>query len=251
MPSSIESAEKAGRLTGPVPWVAMYHSVGDCSDDPYRVTVTPGRLEKQLRWLRRRGLRGVSVAELLAARARGEGRRLVGLTFDDGYADFLDHALPLLDRWGCGATLFVLPGRLGGDNAWDPLGPRKPLLTADGIRRAAAGGVEIGAHGLTHVDLTKADADTLGAETAESRSLLQDLIQSPVDGFCYPYGTVDRRAVDAVRDAGYGYACAIDPGDLNGVHALPRVHIGENDHAVRLFLKYRLHRLRRRPVEGL
>ncbi|WP_316776316.1 polysaccharide deacetylase family protein [Streptomyces sasae] len=251
MSSSIESAEKAGRLTGPVPWVAMYHSVGDCSDDPYRVTVTPGRLEKQLRWLRRRGLRGVSVAELLAARARGEGRRLVGLTFDDGYADFLDHALPLLDRWGCGATLFVLPGRLGGDNAWDPLGPRKPLLTADGIRRAAAGGVEIGAHGLTHVDLTKADADTLGAETAESRSLLQDLIQSPVDGFCYPYGTVDRRAVDAVRDAGYGYACAIDPGDLNGVHALPRVHIGENDHAVRLFLKYRLHRLRRRPVEGL
>ncbi|MEV7393176.1 MULTISPECIES: polysaccharide deacetylase family protein [unclassified Streptomyces] len=251
MPSSIESAEKTGRLTGPVPWVAMYHSVGDCSDDPYRVTVTPGRLEKQLRWLRRRGLRGVSVAELLAARARGEGRRLVGLTFDDGYADFLDHALPLLDRWGCGATLFVLPGRLGGDNAWDPLGPRKPLLTADGIRRAAAGGVEIGAHGLTHVDLTKADTDTLRAETAESRSLLEDLIQSPVDGFCYPYGTVDRRAVDAVRDAGYGYACAIDPGDLNGVHALPRVHIGEHDHAVRLFLKYRLHRLRRRPVEGL
>ncbi|MFJ9706814.1 polysaccharide deacetylase family protein [Streptomyces sp. NPDC101234] len=251
MPSSIESAEKTGRLTGPVPWVAMYHSVGDCSDDPYRVTVTPGRLEKQLRWLRRRGLRGVSVTELLAARARGEGRRLVGLTFDDGYADFLDHALPLLDRWGCGATLFVLPGRLGGDNAWDPLGPRKPLLTADAIRRAAAGGVEIGAHGLTHVDLTKADADTLRAETAESRSLLEDLIQSPVDGFCYPYGTVDRRAVDAVRDAGYGYACAIDPGDLNGVHALPRVHIGEHDHAVRLFLKYRLHRLRRRPVEGL
>ncbi|MEU9453584.1 polysaccharide deacetylase family protein [Streptomyces sp. NPDC048277] len=251
MPSSTESAERVERLSGPVPWVAMYHSVGDRSDDPYRVTVTPDRLERQLRWLRRRGLRGVPIAELLAARARGEGRRLVGLTFDDGYADFLDHALPLLDRWGCGATLFVLPGRLGGDNAWDPLGPRKPLLTADGIRRAAADGVEIGSHGLTHVDLTKADTETLRAETARSRALLEELVQSPVDGFCYPYGTVDRRAVDAVRDAGYGYACAIDPGDLNGVHALPRVHIGQNDHAVRLFLKYRLHRLRRRPVEGL
>ncbi|MGV9934429.1 polysaccharide deacetylase family protein [Streptomyces olivaceoviridis] len=229
----------------------MYHSVGDCSDDPYRLTVSPDRLERQLRWLRRRGLRGVSVTELLAARARGEGRDLVALTFDDGYADFLGNALPLLARWGCTATLFVLPGRLGGDNAWDPLGPRKPLLTADGIRRAAAAGMEIGSHGLTHVDLTRADDGLLKAETAESRAVLEELTNAPVTGFCYPYGTVDGRAVEAVREAGYAYACAIDPGELTGPHVLPRVYIGQNDTAVRLFLKYRLHRLRRRPVEGL
>ncbi|AVV47484.1 polysaccharide deacetylase [Streptomyces sp. P3] len=229
----------------------MYHSVSVCSDDPYRITVTPQRLEKQLTWLRRRGLRGVSVAELLAARARGEGRDLVGLTFDDGYADFLTAALPVLRRQGCNATLFVLPGRLGGDNAWDPLGPRKPLLTADDIRRAAGAGVEIGSHGLTHVDLTRADDRTLKAETVESRAALVELLGTEVDGFCYPYGTVDRRAVDAVGEAGYSYACAIDPGPLNGLHALPRVHVGQDDHTVRLFLKYRLHRLRRRPVEGL
>jgi peptidoglycan/xylan/chitin deacetylase (PgdA/CDA1 family) len=229
----------------------MYHSVGDCSDDPYRVTVTPDRLDGQLRWLRRRGLRGVSVAELLAARARGAGRDLVGLTFDDGYADFLGNALPVLVRWECTATLFVLPGRLGGDNAWDPLGPRKPLLTSDGIRRAAAAGVEIGSHGLTHVDLTHADDTTLKAETAGSRTALEELTGAPVSGFCYPYGTVDRRAMEAVREAGYGYACAIDPGELNGPYVLPRVHVGQNDTAVRLFLKRRLHRLRRRPVEGL
>ncbi|MET7570762.1 polysaccharide deacetylase family protein [Streptomyces sp. NPDC005492] len=251
MAAPVESPTTGSRVTGPVPWVAMYHSVGDCSDDPYRITVTPDRLEQQLRWLSRRGLRGVSMAELLAARARGEGHGLVGLTFDDGYADFVTNALPLLARWNFGATLFVLPGRLGGDNAWDPLGPRKPLLTADGIRQAAAEGVEIGSHGLTHVDLTKADDTVLKAEVADSRSRLQELLNSPVDGFCYPYGTIDARAVDAVRAAGYTYACAIDPGDLNGQHAFPRVHIGQNDTAVRLFLKYRLHRLRRRPVEGL
>ncbi|MEV5382206.1 polysaccharide deacetylase family protein [Streptomyces sp. NPDC052721] len=228
----------------------MYHSVGDCSDDPYRVTVSPARLDRQLRWLRGRGLRGVSVNELLAARARGAGHNLVGLTFDDGYADFLDNALPLLARWQCTATLFVLPGRLGGVNAWDPLGPRKPLLTADGIRRAAEAGVEIGSHGLTHVDLTRADDITLKAEITESRALLEELTGRPVAGFCYPYGRTDQRAVNAVREAGYGYACAIDPGGLYGPHALPRVYVGQNDVAVRLYLKHRLHRLRRRPVEG-
>ncbi|MFE0888711.1 polysaccharide deacetylase family protein [Streptomyces rochei] len=229
----------------------MYHSVGDRSEDPYRITVTPERLDAQLGWLRRRGLRGVSVAGLLAARDRGEDRGLVGLTFDDGYADFVTHALPCLRRHGCGATLFVLPGRLGADNAWDPLGPRKPLLTADGIRHAAAEGVEIGSHGLTHVDLTTADDATLKAETAESRALLTELTGTPVTGFCYPYGTVDARAAEAVRAAGYAYACAIDPGPLTGPHALPRVHVGERDTAVRLLLKTRLHRLRRRPATGV
>lgn len=232
-------------------WVAMYHSVGDCSDDPYRITVSPGRLDRQLTWLRRRGLRGVGVAELLAARARGEGRGLVGLTFDDGYADFLTAALPVLRRHGMGATLFVLPGRLDGENEWDPLGPRKPLLGAGGIRAAAAEGIEIGSHGLTHVDLTAADDDVLRAETAGSRERLADLLGTPVEGFCYPYGTIDRRAADAVRDAGYTYGCAIDPGPLGGLFALPRVHVGENDTGPRLFLKQRLHRLRRRPVEGV
>ncbi|MFJ6543541.1 polysaccharide deacetylase family protein [Streptomyces sp. NPDC091385] len=256
MPSSVESASlprdrSPGRARpGPVPWIAMYHSVGDCSDDPYRVTVTPARLERQLRWLRGRGLRGVSVAELLTARARGEGRGLVGLTFDDGYADFLTDALPVLSRWECTATLFVLPGRLGGDNSWDRPGPCKPLLTADAVRQARRAGMEIGSHGLTHLDLTRADDRTLTEEISQSRALLAELTGSPADGFCYPYGTVDQRVRDAVRAAGYGYACAIDPGALTGPYALPRVHIGENDTAARLFLKYRLHRLRRRPVPG-
>ncbi|MGQ4383265.1 polysaccharide deacetylase family protein [Streptomyces sp. SAS_270] len=230
----------------------MYHSVGDCSDDPYRITVSPDRLDQQLGWLRRRGLRGVGMTELLAARARGAGQDLVGLTFDDGYADFVTAALPVLRRWECGATLFVLPGRLGGENAWDPLGPRKPLLDKQGIRLAAATeGIEVGSHGLTHVDLTEADDTVLHAEVAESRAVLSKLIGARINGFCYPYGTLDQRIVDAVRDAGYTYACAIDPGALTGPHALPRVHIGENDTAVRLLLKQRLHRLRRRPVEGI
>ncbi|MFI6092127.1 polysaccharide deacetylase family protein [Streptomyces sp. NPDC051218] len=229
-------------------WVAMYHSVANCADDPYKITVSPERLAAQLRWLRRQGLRGVSMSRLLTARARGEGRDLVGLTFDDGYADFVTNALPLLHHYDFDATLFVLPGRLAGDNAWDPLGPRKPLLDAEGIRRAAAEGIEVASHGLTHVDLTQADDRLLWQETSGSRVALSDLIGREVEGFCYPYGTVDQRVIESVRAAGYRYGCAISPGALTGVHAVPRVHIGQEDTALRLQLKLRLNRLRRRTV---
>lgn len=230
----------AATATG-APWVAMYHSVADPADDPYRITVSPARLDAQLAWLRRRGLRGVSMEQLMAACRQGRGRGLVGLTFDDGYRDFLDHALPLLHRHDCTATVFVLPGRLGGDNAWDPLGPRKPLLDADGVRRAAGHGMEIAAHGLTHIDLTRADDRTLHREVAGSRAALTELTGRDVRGFCYPYGLVDRRVLAAVRTAGYSYACAIDPGPLTGPSAgpfaLPRIHVGQNDTAWRLRLK--------------
>ncbi|OEV01361.1 polysaccharide deacetylase [Streptomyces qinglanensis] len=226
----------------------MYHSVSDCPDDPYGITVSPSRLERQLRWLRDRGLTGVSAGRLLRARAAGRDAGLVGLTFDDGYADFLTAAVPLLRRYGCTATAFVLPGRLGGDNAWDELGPRKALLDADGIREAAAAGMEIGSHGLVHTDLTAADDATLVRETAHSRALLGELTGAAPAGFCYPYGTLDHRAVQAVRAAGYRYACGIDPGPLTGVHALPRAHVGARDTSVRLYLKKVLHPLRRRPL---
>ncbi|WP_330175306.1 polysaccharide deacetylase family protein [Streptomyces sp. NBC_01498] len=233
--------------TGPL-WAAMYHSITDPADDPYRVTVSPARLDRQLHWLRRRGLTGVGMDRLLAARARGRAAGLVGLTFDDGYADFLTGAVPVLRRHGFTATVYVLPGRLGGSNEWDSPGPRKPLLTEDGIREAAAAGMEIGSHGLRHSDLTQADDTLLREETRGSREALRALTGVEVTGFCYPYGSVDERAVAAVRDAGYRYAAGISPGPLTGLFALPRVHIGQEDTGPRLLLKRALHHRRREPV---
>ncbi|MCB5166371.1 polysaccharide deacetylase family protein [Streptomyces bambusae] len=229
------------------PWVLMYHSVAEFTDpaeDPYGITVTPRALEAQLLWLRSRGLRGVSVRELRAARAAGRGAGLVGLTFDDGYTDFLVQALPLLRRHDCTATLFVLPGRLGTDNVWDPLGPRKPLLTADGIREVAAAGQEIGSHGLLHQHLTEVPDDVLAQELQGSREQLRELTGTAPEGFCYPYGTIDRRVVDATRAAGYTYACAIGPGRLGGPYAMPRTHVSQADGAARLRVKQLRHRVK-------
>lgn len=233
---------------GPMPLLLMYHSVEPYTEDPYRITVTPERFDRQMRWLRRRGLRGVCVRELLAAAERGQARGLVGLTFDDGYEDFAARVVPTLMRHGFTATVFVIAGRIGGQNDWDPKGPRKPLMTANQIRAVAAAGMEIGSHSWWHTRLP-AEVE-LDREVARSRAALAELTGEPITGFCYPYGAVDARAVRAVRGASYDYACAIWPSELTSRHALPRVYVGQQDGALRLRAKHARHLMRRQELVG-
>jgi peptidoglycan/xylan/chitin deacetylase (PgdA/CDA1 family) len=223
-------------LTAPL--VLMYHSVSPEREDPYEVTVSPHRFEQQMRWLRSRRLRGVSMAELVDAAAGGNARGLVGLTFDDGYRDFLTEAMPILDRFGFSATVFVLTGRFGGTNDWDRPGPEKALLSADEVCRVAASGFEIASHGVNHVALgAGSDAALLATEVRRSKADLQDLLGEQVRGFCYPYGSVDARAVGVVRDAGYDYACAIWRSAHMGRHALPRTYVHNGDSPWRMDAK--------------
>jgi peptidoglycan/xylan/chitin deacetylase (PgdA/CDA1 family) len=225
------------------PVVLMYHSIAPYSDDPYNVTIRPGRFEQQMSWLDARGLRGVSVATLLSARRRGSDAGLVGLTFDDGYHDFLRYALPVLLRHGFGATAFLIAGRIGGDNVWDKLGPRKSLLTSSQVNEVAEAGIEIGSHGLRHIDLQHITGLALVREQRQSRKILQDLTGSPVRGFCYPYGFLNRRVIDGVREAGYDYGCAIWTSELTGAYAVPRVYVGDSDGPARLRAKWLRHSL--------
>jgi peptidoglycan/xylan/chitin deacetylase (PgdA/CDA1 family) len=215
------------RSNRPVLSPLMYHSVSPDRDDPYCITVRPERFEAHMRLISRLGMRGVSIRELLAAQARGQWRaaRLVGLTFDDGYADFLDYALPVLMRYGFTATAFVLAGQLGGDNAWTPEGPRKPLMTAETLRTAAAAGIEIGSHGLLHVSLPSVSDEELDKEIGQSRRALQEAVGQEIRGFCYPFGHLDGRAVRAVEAAGYDYACAIWRSEWPERYALRRIAV--------------------------
>lgn len=223
------------------PVVLMYHSV-DTGDDPYRITVSPARFEKQMEWLQRRGLRGTSMRELLDAADRGSAGRLVGITFDDGYADFATHALPVLARHGFNATVFLVAGKLGGTNDWDEQGPTKQLMSAEQVRSAAGMGVEIGSHAVAHLRLSEAGPDVVRREIVESRERLEAVVGAPVRGFCYPYGDVPD-AVHIVRDAGYDYAVATRTSARRDRYALPRIYVGERDGAVRLLAKLIRHRL--------
>lgn len=225
------------------PMVLMYHSVAPYEQDPYGITVSPARFERHLRWLRRRGLRGVSMSALLEAWRAGRARGLIGLTFDDGYADFLEYALPVLAQYGFGATAFPVAGLLGGNNDWDPDGPRKPLMTEAQVRQVAEAGIEIGSHGMRHVSLPGIPAAALAAEAVESRAILRAVSGQDVAGFCYPFGHLDTPAVDAAREAGYSYCCAMGLTPETGVFAIPRAFVDDHDYWVNLIAKEVKHRL--------
>ncbi len=249
VPADSAVLDAEGRRRVRIPPVLMYHSVSPSTrPDPHRVRVSPDRLDRHLVLLRRLGLRGVPLAELLAAEERGAADGLVGLTFDDGYADFVEHALPVLARHQVTATLYVVAGLLGGRNDWDD-GPRLDLLDADGVRAVAAAGHEVGSHTLTHADLRGADAATLAHEVGESRRVLQEVLQADVPGFCYPWGRFDAPAADAVRAAGYDHACVTGdhvPGDR---FTLPRAYVAPGDRAPHLLAKLARFRWRMRRVD--
>jgi peptidoglycan/xylan/chitin deacetylase (PgdA/CDA1 family) len=238
----------AGTATGrlglrSVPMILMYHGVADVADDPYLLCVSPGRFAEQMAWLKRRRLRGVGIGTLVDAMRTRRARNLVGITFDDGYTSVLEEALPELKRHGFGASVFIISGLLGGTNDWDE-GPVFPLMSAAQVRELAAEpGIEIGSHSRTHVRLAGLTGEQLTAEAGGSRADLTTLLDAPVRGFAYPYGSMDAAARRAVQDAGYDYACAVETQVQEiGFMALPRIYVGQRDGAGRMAAKRLLYR---------
>jgi len=78
-----------------------------------------------------------------------------------------------------------------------------------------ADGHEVGAHSRWHPLLPELDDAMLREEVRAPHETIAEKLQTPPRGFCYPNGDHDRRVVDAVREAGYTYACTTAPG-LNG-----------------------------------
>jgi peptidoglycan/xylan/chitin deacetylase (PgdA/CDA1 family) len=184
--------------------VLMYHHVGPQRPGTYPgLTVSPRRFERQVRWLASRGYAGISPTDWL--RWRREGKSLpekpVLLTFDDAYSDIADYALPVLRQHRFGASVFVVTSQVGGTNTWDEArgsGPHR-VMTADQIRYWAAQGIEFGAHGRTHADLTKLTGAELAEEVAGSANDLASILRSRVSSFAYPYGSQNQTVRDCVR----------------------------------------------------
>jgi len=172
--------------------ILMYHSVGSFvyGDNLGLHTISEKRFRQHLDVLS--DMRSAPLLPLLIS----ENELSVAITFDDGYADNLHIAAPLLAERGIPFTVFVTT---------DFIRNNEPGFLSPGELKQLAQipGVHIGSHGRTHCHLTGCSDNQLAAELCESRHYLEDLIGRSVTSLAYPYGSSDRRVMEAALSAGY------------------------------------------------
>jgi len=218
--------------------ILMYHQIdaSPARGTPLRgLTVTPGSFARQMGLLRLLGYRGVSMTELEPYLRGDAAGKVVGITFDDGYRNNLEHALPVLQRHGFTATCYAVSAPDVGRNAWDEsLGvPQKPLLTPAEMRQWVGEGMDLGAHTRHHADLTQIGHDAAIDEIAGCKQELQDITGKEVRHFCYPYGRYKAEHVQMVKDAGYTTATTTRRGRAmagDDLLELRRVLIAHSNH---------------------
>jgi peptidoglycan/xylan/chitin deacetylase (PgdA/CDA1 family) len=225
--------------------ILMYHQIGEPAPKgtPYRgLTVHPARFRSQMTWLRRLGYRGLSMRDLLPY-VRGERQgKVVGITFDDGYRNVLENALPVLQDVGFTATNYFVVRQLGGGNVWDyPEGvPHADLMSAEELRAWAQAGQEAGSHTLNHPFLPDLSHELAVNEIRNSRDALEQILGAPVESFCYPYGGQSPGLRQVVREAGYSNATTTERGLVRpgeDIMGLPRIFVARSAHLLRFLQK--------------
>ncbi len=199
----------------PVP-ILMYHNIGKPPQGARLrgLYVRTGAFGRQMWLLKLLGYKGLSMSEAMPYLRGEKSGRVVAITFDDGYLDTFEQALPILNTFGFTATCYVVSDRTGGYNDWDAttLNVRKALMSAAQVKAWQAAGMEVGAHSRTHPRLPSCTDAELLTELTGSKAELEALTGAPVTQFCYPYGDLDGRVTEAVRSAGYAAATTTQRG---------------------------------------
>jgi peptidoglycan/xylan/chitin deacetylase (PgdA/CDA1 family) len=220
-----------------------YHSIAPAG--PRYLTISAELFERQLAELRRCGLRGGDLGTLAEVAAGGAIEPSVFLTFDDGFRDNYETALPLLREHGFPAFVFVLPPLLdeGGPLAWPEVGADRErfpqtMRSVDWsmLEEMKEGGFEVGSHTMTHPHLPQLSGEALRQELADSRARIVDRL-----GECailaYPFGEWSDEVAAAARECGYRFAFSLPTreGQRGATpHSIPRINVDYRDGERRL-----------------
>jgi peptidoglycan/xylan/chitin deacetylase (PgdA/CDA1 family) len=204
--------------------ILVYHTISSRPEPlPGDIDITPERFAQQLRWLSR-WRRVVTLEETLKIGPRG---RSVAITFDDGFADNLTVALPMLERLKLPATLFMTAGFVN----------REGYLTENQLRELSRHPlITIGAHGLWHRHFTGLTIEDARFELTESRRILESVTGKVVDLMAWPYGECNTDVERLSEECGFRASWSVWKGS-NTTHSLWRVPLGRNDNMVRFITK--------------
>jgi peptidoglycan/xylan/chitin deacetylase (PgdA/CDA1 family) len=165
------------------------------------------------------------------------------IAFDDGHADLAQYALPVFQRYGLSAVIYVVSRMIGGVSEWDTnrgLSAR-PLMSSSQILEWRDRGFEFGSHTRTHPDLTGMTDEALEEEIQGSRDDLVKLLGETVPSFAYPFGRSSDRVCQVVARH-YSVAFGAEPG-LNELsldpYRLKRTQINDSDCLINLWWRAR------------
>lgn len=185
----------------PIP-VLNYHSV---AVDPGNIVVIhPDKFREHMQYLHDNGYRTLTLNEftdIFEGRAEAPAKAVL-LTFDDGYTDNYETAMPVLKEFGFHATLFMSPGMVG----------QEGYIDWEQARELQKNGWDIQPHGMTHPSLPKLSAADQTREIVEARRLIEEKLGTAADIYCYPYGQYNRETLDILKNNGFRYAFTIEQG---------------------------------------
>jgi peptidoglycan/xylan/chitin deacetylase (PgdA/CDA1 family) len=170
-------------MTGGRSAILTYHSLDDSRS---AISTAPSLFRQQMELLAASGIPVVPLNQ--AAHHPGS----IAITFDDGYGNLLDHAIPVLELHRLPATIFMVSEYCGRRNNWpsQPRGrvPDLPLLSWDELS-ALPPLISLGAHTMTHPDLCRLSAEACERELRECQDMIQQRTGRPARWLAYPYGT--------------------------------------------------------------
>ena len=218
--------------------ILCYHQIGKKEDTRFpTIYLSVKKFEQEIAWLLRLGYQFLALADLVILVEKGEKpkRRSVVITFDDGYDGVYQNAFPILQRYSCPATVFVIAQRLTNKENITSF----PFLTTLQLREMTQYGIQVGSHSFTHTDLVSLKTPkALETEIFDSKREIEERIGQEVQDFCYPYGHFDELVVAAVKGAGYRSACSTIFGkrhSQDSLFRLSRVPVGYK-HTILQFL---------------
>lgn len=204
--------------------VIVYHAIGSVprSAPHWNAFVPPERFAAQMAFLAER--RRVVDLDALLEPDGSRGPPRVAITFDDGYRDVLEHALPVLRRLRLPATFFVPTRWIGDASRWDRVALE--LMTDDELVELARSGFAVESHGHAHIDYARSEPRAVEADVRASVERLSALLGRPPRYLAYPYGRATPEAAAEATRLGLRGAFALDrPQRVSGTFAVPRVSV--------------------------